>query len=196
MDKKFTYLDEVSLKIKIMPDDVEEELKIIEERDNSEEPNLEFALSIHEPIEKILYPEPVIVLPDTTVIDAINLFNQEDVGCVLVVNPENQKLIGIFTERDVVRKLINKGHDLHKETIDKYMTTNPDSLELSDPIAYALNRMAAGGYRHIPLVDESRRPVGFISIKDIVEHLADYYSNEILNLPPSPHEKQRSREGG
>ena len=179
-----------------MPDELDEEQRIIEERNSSKEPNLEFALSIHEPIEKILYPEPVIVTPDTKVIDAINLFNKEDVGCVLVVNPKDKKLIGIFTERDVIRKLINKGHDLYKETVDKYMTKNPDSLELSDPIAYDLNRMAAGGYRHIPLVDEKHCPVGFLSVRDIVEHLADYYSNEVLNLPPSPHAKQRSQEGG
>ena len=179
-----------------MPEEIEEEERIIEERESSSEPNLEFALSIHEPIEKILYPEPVVVPPYTKVIDAINLFNEKDVGCVLIVNPDNQKLIGIFTERDVIRKLVNKGHDLHKETIDKYMTGKPDSLQVSDPIAYALNRMAAGGYRHIPLVDESNKPVGFLSIKDIVEHLADYYSNEILNLPPTPHAKQRNKEGG
>ena len=179
-----------------MPDDTEEELRVIEERVHEKEPNLEFALSIHEPIENILYLEPVLVLPNTTVIDAINLFNEKDVGCVLVISPSEKKLIGIFTERDVIRKLVSKGHDLQKERVDKYMTKNPDVLQLSDPISYALNRMAAGGYRHIPLVDESNKPVGCISVKDIVEHLADYYSNEILNLPPSPHLKQRTPEGG
>ena len=179
-----------------MVDEIEEELRIIEELDSSKEPNLEFALSIHEPIEKILYPEPIVVPPNTTVVDVIKLFNEKDVGCVLVVNPDNQKLIGIFTERDVIRKLINKGHDLSKETVSKYMTKNPDALSLDDPITYALNRMAAGGYRHIPLVDKNHCPVGFLSVRDIVEHLADYYSNEILNLPPSPHAKQFFQEGG
>ena len=178
-----------------MPDDVDEELKIIEERDHEAEPNLEFALSIYEPIEKIFYRDPVIVSKDIKVIEAIDSFNKKDVGCVLVVDKSN-KLIGIFTERDVIRKLINKGHDLNKETIEKYMTQNPDALQLSDPITYALNRMAAGGYRHVPLIDENHSPVGFLSIRDIVDHLADYYSNEILNLPPSPHAKQRSQEGG
>lgn len=179
-----------------MPEDTEEELNIIEERANESEHNLEFAFSIHEPIEKILYRDPVVVTKDATVIEAINLFNEKDVGCVLVVDQKSNKLVGIFTERDVIRKLINKGHDLHKESIEKYMTFNPDALCLNDPIAYALNRMAAGGYRHVPLVDENHIPVGFLSIRDIVEHLADYYSNEILNLPPSPHAKQRAQEGG
>lgn len=179
-----------------MPEEIEEEQRIIEERESSSEPNLEFALSIHEPIEKILYRDPVLVFPDTKVADAINYFIEKDVGCVLVVEKDTNKLIGIFTERDVIRKLVNKGHDYSKETINKYMTKNPDALYLDDPIVYALNRMAAGGYRHIPLVDEGNHPVGFISVRDIVEHLADYYSNEVLNLPPSPHARQRTREGG
>ena len=177
-------------------DELEEELRIIEERDKEVEPNLAFALSIHEPIEKMLYRDPVIVTKDSKVTHAINLFNEKDIGCVLVVDEKTNKLIGIFTERDVIRKLINKGHDLHKETLEKYMTKNPDALFLSDPITYALNRMAACGYRHVPLIDENYRPVGFLSVRDIVDHLADYYSNEILNLPPSPHEKQTSCEGG
>lgn len=179
-----------------MPDEVEEELRIIEERDKEQKPNLEFALSIHEPIEKMLYRDPVVVTKDIKVQEAINLFNEKDIGCVLVVDKVTNRLIGIFTERDVIRKLINKGLDLNKETIEKYMTKNPDALRLSDPVTYALNRMAAGGYRHVPLVDEKRSPVGFLSVRDIVDHLADYYSNEILNLPPSPHAKQRSIEGG
>ncbi len=179
-----------------MPEEIEEEQRIIEERESSSEPNLEFALSIHEPIEQIMYREPVIVFPDMKVTDAINHFIKDDVGCVLVVEKNSNKLIGIFTERDVIRKLINKGHDHSKETVSEYMTKNPDSLFLSDPIAYALNRMATGGYRHVPLVDEGNHPVGFLSVQDIVEHLADYYPSEVLNLPPSPHAKQRTREGG
>ncbi len=178
-----------------MPEDIDEELNIINERSKESEHNLAFALSINEPIEKILYRDPVLVTKEIKIIEAINLFNEKDVGCVLVVDKDTKKLIGIFTERDVIRKIITNGCDLKFETIEKYMTKSPDSLTLEDPIAYALNRMAAGGYRHIPLVDEKNVPVGFLSVRDIVEHLADYYSNEILNLPPTSHHKQRSKEG-
>lgn len=178
-----------------MSEELEEELNIIEERGKEKNPILELALSIDEPIDNILFREPVIVKRDTKVSDAITLFNEKDVGCILVVDDRN-KLIGIFTERDVIRKLIIKGLDINKETIENHMTKRPDSLCLSDPIAYALNRMAAGGYRHVPLINEQNEPVGFLSVRDIIDHLADYYSNEILNLPPSPHTKQLSRDGG
>ncbi len=178
-----------------MSEELEEELNIIEERNKEKNPILELALSIDEPIDNTLFREPVIVKRDTKVSDAITLFNEKDVGCVLVVDDRN-KLVGIFTERDVIRKLITKGLDINKETIEKHMTKRPDSLYLSDPIAYALNRMAAGGYRHVPLINEQNEPVGFLSVRDIIDHLADYYSNEILNLPPSPHTRQLSRDGG
>ena len=178
-----------------MSEDLEEELNIIEERNREKKPILELALSIDEPIDNILFREPVIVKRNIKVSDAIILFNEKDVGCVLVIDDRN-KLIGIFTERDVIRKLITKGLDINKEAIENHMTKKPDSLYLSDPIAYALNRMAAGGYRHVPLVNEQNEPVGFLSVRDIIDHLADYYSNEILNLPPSPHTKQLSRDGG
>ena len=179
-----------------MPDDLEEEARIIEERDNQIEPNLEFALSINEPIEKINYREPVIVLIDSKIKDIISLFNEKDVGCVLVIDGKTDKLVGIFTERDVIRKILSKSSNIPDEAIEKYMTKRPDALHLSDPIAYALNRMAAGGYRHVPLVDEKNHPVGFLSIRDVIDHLADYFSNEILNLPPSPHARQVFQEGG
>jgi len=177
-------------------DAIDEESKILEERETNPKHNMEFALSLNDPIEKVFYKQPVLINEDTKIIEVINLFNDKDVGCVLVVNKENGKLIGIFTERDVIRKLLNKVHDLSKEEIGQYMTKRPDALYPSDPIAYALNRFATCGYRHIPLVDENDIPVGFLSIKDIIEHLVDYYSNEILNLPPSPHAIQKTREGG
>ena len=178
-----------------MSEELEEELNIINERDREKNPVLELAISVNEPIDDILFREPVIVKKDIKVSDAVALFNEKDVGCVLVVDDRN-KLIGIFTERDVIRKIINKGLDINKEKIESYMTKRPDSLCPSDPIAYALNRMAAGGYRHVPLINEQNEPVGFLSVRDIIDHLADYYSNEILNLPPSPHTKQLSRDGG
>lgn len=179
-----------------MRDELEEESRIIEERAKESTNNLEFALSINEPIEKMNYRDPVIISKNTKIAEAIDLFNKKDVGCVLVADENTGKLIGVFTERDVIRKLINKDYDLHAETIENYMTKRPDALYLTDPIAFALNRMAAGGYRHVPLIDKGKKPVGFLSVRDIVDHLADYYSNEVLNLPPSPHAKQRYQEGG
>ena len=76
------------------------------------------------------------------------------------------------------------------------MTYFPESLRNSDSIAFALNRMTEGGYRHIPIVNSRGKPVGLIGILDIVSHLAEYFSQDVLNLPPLPIRKQKQAEGG
>ena len=74
--------------------------------------------------------------------------------------------------------------DLEKEIVAEYMTKKPDVLHPQDPIAYALNKMHIGGFRHVPIVNDSMRPVGLISISNIISTIADYFSMEIINLPP------------
>ena len=110
---------------------------------------------------------------------------------------ENEKLSGIFTERDVIWKLAGKGLDYSSEAVDDFMTKAPDALQMDDPIAFALNRMTEGGYRHVPIVNDVGKPLGIVGILDIVRHLAAYYSEEIMNLPPSPLRGAQDRpEGG
>ena len=64
------------------------------------------------------------------------------------------------------------------------------------PIVYALNRMALGGYRHVPLVDQEDKPVGLVSIKDIVEYLVEVVPDLVYNLPPEPDVFGDRPEGG
>jgi len=78
------------------------------------------------------------------------------------------------------------------------MTPDPEVLGLADPIAYALNKMSVGGFRHIPLVDATGRPVGIVSVKDIVDYIVDFFPNDVLTVPPEPSqgERWRGRDGG
>jgi CBS domain-containing protein len=76
------------------------------------------------------------------------------------------------------------------------MTPDPECLTPDDDIAYALNKMAVGGFRHIPLVDEYGRPAGLIGMRHVVEHIVHLFPREILNLPSSPERTiARTREG-
>ena len=75
------------------------------------------------------------------------------------------------------------------------MTKNPDVLHLQDPIAFALNKMISGGYRHIPIVDKENKPIGVITMQDIINSLGDYFFDDIVNLPPTPLRDQTQREG-
>ena len=76
------------------------------------------------------------------------------------------------------------------------MTLNPDVLHQNDAIGFALNKMIEGGYRHIPIINKSGKPVGIISMQDIINHLGEYFYEDITNLPPTPLRKQIQREGG
>jgi CBS domain-containing protein len=85
---------------------------------------------------------------------------------------------------------------LDEERVVNYMTKTPDTLHSDDPIAFALNKMISGGYRHIPIVDANNKPTGVIAMQDIINHLGNYFFDDIVNLPPTPLRDQTQREGG
>ncbi len=139
---------------------------------------------LRQPISVLKPRSPVLVEPQTPVIEAIGIMQSERIGCVLVAR--SNKLKGIFTERDVLIEVVGKGIDAAKTPVRKLMTADPESLRMSDSIAYALNKMGLGDYRHIPLVDGADAPVGIISVKDIVNYLVHFFPKEIMNLPTLP----------
>ncbi len=156
------------------------------------------------PLGPELFEEPIRILhlraahvavpPSATIGEAARVMKEHRIGCVLV--EDGGKLVGIFTERDILFKLVGTGYDPAKVTVDGAMTRNPETLTLEDPIAYAMQLMSVGGFRHIPLVDADRRPVGMLSVKDIVEYLVEHFPREILNIPPEPGKHARRPEGG
>ena len=82
------------------------------------------------------------------------------------------------------REGTGKGFDLELAMVDEFMTENPEFLSPEDPLAYALNKMHVGGFRHVPVLNDSMLPVGLISINNVISTIADYFSMEIINLPP------------
>ncbi|MGC2450418.1 MAG: CBS domain-containing protein [Candidatus Sulfotelmatobacter sp.] len=114
-------------------------------------------------------------------------------GCVLVTS--NDRLVGIFTERDVLMKIVGTNIDLTRTPIRPYMTRDPETLPADASVAYALNKMVMEGFRHVPLVDDDGRPVGVVSMRDIIEYLSGFFPKDVLNLPPQPNKSFRHREG-
>src|SRR5262245_52098871 len=95
---------------------------------------------------------PVVVDASSTVIDAVNAMNEHHIGCVLV--QRSGKLVGIFTERDVLTRVaFRDGNRALK--VEAVMTPKPETLEATESLAFALNKMSVGGYRHIPVVDDA-----------------------------------------
>ncbi len=148
---------------------------------------------IHEPIRSLNPRSPLSVAPSATLAEAVRLMREHRIGCVLVV--EGERLTGIITERDLLLKLEQGGLD---RPVSDLMTREPETLSAEDPIVYALNKMSVGGFRHVPLVDRARHPVGIISVKDIVDYIVDFFPNEVLTVPPDPAqgERWRGRDGG
>ena len=130
----------------------------------------------------------------TTIGEAARVMKEHRIGCVLV--EDGGKLLGIFTERDILTKLVGTGYDPARVQVDGVMTRNPETLTPEDPIAYAMQLMSVGGFRHIPLVDADRRPVDILSVKDIVDYVVEHFPREVLNIPPEPGKHARIRAGG
>lgn len=138
---------------------------------------------------------PVCVAPRASVRDAIAGMNERRTGCVLVIEVDG-RLLGVFTERDVLTKIVGREIDIDATPVADVMTADPECLTLDDGIAYALNMMSVGGFRHIPLIDAARRPTGVVAMRDIVDYIVDIFPEAVLNLPPSPaHGIARAREG-
>ncbi|NQY91140.1 MAG: CBS domain-containing protein [Deltaproteobacteria bacterium] len=150
--------------------------------------------ALREPVSTLEPRKPVVVGPQTPALEAVAVMRAQGMGCVLVVR--SNRLKGIFTERDVLNHLVGLGPEVAKTPVRKLMTSNPETLRPSDSIAYALNKMSLGGYRHIPLVDNSDAPVGVISVKDIVNYLVKLFPKSVMNLPTLPRGNYaREREG-
>ena len=172
---------------------LDDEFQQMDEREEEAAALVE-AVHLDDPISTLVLQPLAIVHPSSTMEEALKLLVENNVGCLLV--EEGGHLVGIFTERDMIRRVVGKGLDYRKATIGEYMTPKPDSLRMGDRIAHALNHMYDRGYRHVPIVDSHKKPVAFVSIRDIVNHLATFYAKEILNVPPSPTRKVAHREGG
>lgn len=150
---------------------------------------------IREPI-RLLRPKPRAPLAlnaDDSVEAAWRLMRDERVGCVLVV--ENGALVGIVSERDL---LMRADEPRSARPLREVMTPQPETLSPDDPIVYALNKMSVGGFRHVPLVDAEGRPVGVVSVKDVVNYIVDFFPNDVLTVPPSPAQQDvwHGRDGG
>ena len=128
--------------------------------------------------------QAVRVAPSASIRQSVELMNERGIGCVLVV--EDDRLVGIFTERDVLTRVITGGRDIDSTPIGEVMTRDPECLTLDDGIAYALNMMSDGGFRHIPLVDADGRPTGVVAMRNVVDYMVDLFPGEVRNLPPNP----------
>lgn len=149
---------------------------------------------IHVPLRYLMRPCVVIDILASTQ-DAIDLLIEQQIGAAPIV--QDGILRGIFSERDVLRKILNQQvGDLTHIPVERFMVANPQTANPEDMLDTAILYMAHGGYRHLPIVDEQQHPVGMVSIRDVISHLVENFPQEVLSLPPRPvRDAMRAREG-
>lgn len=119
-------------------------------------------------VEVLMATSLLFVEPETTLGEASTLMGERRVGSALVT--EDGRLVGILTERDVVRAM-SSAHDAPVRPCIEWMTKHPTTAPPDTPVKEALRTMVDGGFRHLPIVDGDR-PVGMVSMRDIARALS------------------------
>ena len=139
---------------------------------------------------------PIVTIDiNRSVNEAIDLLLASNIGAAPVV--EDGYLRGIFSERDVLNRILNKQvGDLDNVSVKQFMIPDPQTANPEDSLSTAVLYMAQGHYRHVPIVDTENRPIGMVSIRDVISYLVEEFSQEVLALPPRPvRDAMKAREG-
>lgn len=136
---------------------------------------------------------PLILQGATSVGEVIREMQKASLGYALIM--KNNRLAGIFTERDLLLSVI--GNDaILTQPVSEHMTPDPVCVDTIDTVSQALILMHQGGYRQIPIMDARGEVAGCVRHKDIAEYLVNHFATHVLNLPPDPEQIARTPEGG
>ena len=135
----------------------------------------------------------VCVGPADSLVKAIEMMKQDEGGCAIVCEQDGT-VVGIFTERDLLNRIVGQAVDMD-EPVKKWMSPVVAAVSPDSTIGDAVAIMNDRGYRNIPLVKNGKL-VGSISVFDVIRYLAESYPKETMNLPPNPDQVMDTVEGG
>ena len=154
---------------------------------------------VAEPLSVVGRRQPVTVAPGSSIADCLLAIQRTGTGDSVFVTDDQGRLAGVLTERDVFARLVGEdvasGVDL-AAPVETYMTTDPRTLRQDQSVRDALELMQSGRYRNVPVVDDDRHLVGVVRQVDLLKYLAESFPEELLNLPPRPHQRMEQAEGG
>ena len=127
------------------------------------------------PVSALPLRQPVTLPQSATVGQAIETMLAHNLGALLVVD-EAGRLVGIFSERDLLTKVAGIHEDYAGRPVREFMTPDPETVREDDTLAFALHKMDVGGYRHVPLVKDGQ-PVGVLSVRDMLRHITRLCKN-------------------
>jgi len=137
---------------------------------------------MHEPLAAVLRDKGTIVhsvSPTASVAGAVRRMNRLGVGALVVL--EDDDLIGIFTERDVLRRVVDQGRDVYTTTVGDVMTRSIVTVRLDTTVEQAMSVMTIQRCRHLPVIDGDQL-VGLISIGDLTRWVVRHQELEIRDL--------------
>lgn len=128
---------------------------------------------LNSPLGQFYMPAPVLTCAkDAKIQEVIRAMNEKQVGSVIIT--EDNKPIGIFTERDVLKKVVgSQAVNLQTTPIEYLMTKNPVTITLETSFTQIMAAMRLGKFRHLVIVDKQGRLEGIISIKDVLSRIID-----------------------
>lgn len=135
--------------------------------------------------------ETVCATEDASIADCTALMRSHGTGCVLICS--KNRLVGIFTERDVMR-IIAEGGNL-TAPVSSVMTPEPTTISPSTSVGEAATLMHRGGYRRLPVLDEQGVPTSVVKLRSIVHYLVEHFPSSVYNLPPVSKPRTKDREG-
>ncbi len=112
--------------------------------------------------------EVVTIEPGASLADAVRLLAEKRIGAALILGAD-RRIAGIISERDIVRVLAERGAAALDEPVSRTMTRNVETCNATEAVSNIMERMTAGKFRHMPVVDQGR-VIGVVSIGDIVKH--------------------------
>lgn len=138
------------------------------------------------------YPRtPLCVEPTSSIRSAMVVLREASRGCLLVC--VEKRLVGIFTERDALR-LMAIGTD-YDQPVESVMQRSVATVQHDDILGDAIARMAEGGYRRLPILNNAGEPIGILTVKTILRYLVEHFPGVVYTLPPEPHYVTHLREG-
>ncbi|HEX8707018.1 MAG TPA: CBS domain-containing protein [Pyrinomonadaceae bacterium] len=135
----------------------------------------------------------VSIPPETPLSEAIERMKDDEGGCAIICD-DGGRILGIFTERDLLNKIVGEEVNL-SAPVREWMSPAVETLTAEATIGDAVRIMNEKGYRNIPLVTDGQL-TGSISVFDIITYLAESYPKEAMNLPPVPAQVMDTPEGG
>jgi CBS domain-containing protein len=147
------------------------------------------------PVSDIPLREPARARTRTPLIEVVSTMHEMRRGATIVEDDQG-RIAGIFTERDLMLRIDHGDSSWHRQPVGEVMTRDPVRISPAESLSTALRRMREAGCRHLPVVDGQGQTAGVLSIRDILAHVAEFFPEEFLNLPPDPDHEASRRWGG